>query len=74
MRLSLALIQAQETNQVLGLTTMFGGNLQLAETMAPEADVVRIAGDQDRELMHEFLLCQLCVVTGRANLPELLEK
>ncbi len=45
--------------QVLGLTTILG-SLPLAETMAPEPDVLMIMGDKDPVLMTELQICQDC--------------
>lgn len=59
-RLSQAMVMAKEANAVLGLAQMFGGALGLAEVVAPDADAVKIFGDERKELMHEFFLCQEC--------------
>lgn len=62
------------TNQMLGLNHMFHGALALAEAMAPESDVIKIFGDEDKSLMTEILLCQECVLYRSPDLALLLEK
>jgi hypothetical protein len=59
-------------SQVLSLTHAVGGSLQLAETFAPEPDVVTVTGDLDPRLQTELLLCVNCY-TGRRSLAELVE-
>ena len=59
-RVTQALVLPRTTNQVLGLTQYFGGNLALAEMFAPDDDAIKILGDEQKELMYEFLLCQDC--------------
>ena len=73
-RLSLAAVSPNAFNQVAGLTQMYGGALGLAEVMAPDADVVKIAGDEDKALMKELLICQECYMTKPLDLPILAEK
>jgi len=73
-RTSLAVVSPNAFNQVAGLTQMFGGRLGLAEVMAPDADVVKIAGDEDKRLMTELLICQDCYMTKSLDLPILVEK
>lgn len=73
-RMSLALILPGAVNTVLGMTQMFNGNLQLAEVMAPEADAAIIAGDEEPELMSEFILCQKCFTVGKVDLAVMQEK
>lgn len=73
-RTSLAFISQKATNQVLGLNQMFGGDaLGLAEVMAPDAEAVKIAGDEDSKLMNEIFLCQICYMDD-VNLALLVEK
>ncbi len=55
---NMAIINAQEANQVLGLTQMFKGALGLAETMASEDKPVKT----ESELKNRLLLCNKCYV------------
>jgi|GEM_PF-4489249 len=61
-RVSQAFVLPRQANQVLGLTQYLGGNLPLAEIFAPDDDVVKILGDENKELMHEIFLCQDCAL------------
>lgn len=70
---TLALFSPQAANATLGLATMFGGALGLAEVMSPDAEAVKLAGDFDKRLWNEFLLCQMCYM-GEVNLAMLGEK
>ena len=72
-RSSLAVFSPNAANATLGLTTMFGGALALAEAMSPDPEVVKIAGEFDKSLWNEFLLCQMCYM-GEVNLAMLCEK
>jgi hypothetical protein len=71
-RSSLAIISPTAGRQVGGLTLMFG-SLALAESMAPDDDVIKIAGDEDPKLMTEIYLCQDCYMSP-INLAEIVEK
>lgn len=73
-RFSLAIFKPQAVNQVLGLTQMFGGALGLAEAMAPESDVVIVAGDQEPQLMNELLVCMDCFLMKPLDIAILGEK
>lgn len=72
-RSCLAFVAPVAGNQVLGLARMFQGNMQLAETFAPDADCVKVAGDEDPELWTELLLCQDCYLVGTLVLAEINE-
>jgi hypothetical protein len=58
--------------QTLGLATIFGGNLGLAEIFSPEPEVMKIAGDENPELWNEILLCQNCYMSA-INIAEIVE-
>lgn len=60
LRVSQAAFNAQAANEVLGLTGMFGGSLDLAEAIAPQPEVVMVLGDEVPALMTEFVICQTC--------------
>ncbi len=49
-----------EANRVLGLAKVVGGSLRLAETLAPESEVVRVLEEEDPSLGTELLLCLRC--------------
>ena len=70
---SLVMFNPQETNQVLGMTQYFGGALGLAEAMAPEADVVKIAGDEQERLWDKIFICMDCFCKG-FNIAQIIEK
>ena len=70
---SLAIFSPQAANATLGLTQMFGGALALAEAMSPDSEVVKVAGEFNKELWSEFLLCQECYMKP-VNLAMLGEK
>lgn len=72
-RVSHALINPTAGNQVLGLTQMFGGNLALAEVMAPETDCVLITGDKEPSLMTEIHICQDCFLMKPIEMGILME-
>ena len=57
LRVSQAIFNAQAANEVLGLTTMVGGSLDLAEAMAPQPEVIMVLGDEVPALMTEFVVC-----------------
>lgn len=61
-------------NQVLGMTQYFNGNLALAEMFAPEDEVVKVFGEEKKELMDELLLCSDCACEKYLNLLVLVEK
>lgn len=75
-RVSQALVLPKPFHQVMGLTQYFGfqpGALALAEVMAPDADVIKVFGDEKPELMQEFLLCMECYLRP-LDLAVLMEK
>jgi len=72
-RWSPAVVIPTAANQVLGVTQILQGALKLAETMAPEPDVVKLLGDEGAGWT-ELLLCFTCSVHPRlARLHEMLE-
>lgn len=56
------MINATAANQVIGLNTMFGGRLRLAETMAPNDDVTMTLQTKS------VLVCQECFMDFEAQL------
>lgn len=70
---SLAVFSPHAANATLGLATMFGGALALAEAMSPDSEVVKIAGEFDKALWNEIFLCQSCYM-GDVNLAMISEK
>lgn len=75
-RASLAIVKASAYNQTIGLVQMFGGgrgSLAIAEAMSPQPEVVLIAGDEQKELMDEFLICQECYLSKGINFAQLAE-
>ncbi len=71
-RVSLAIV-TPAANTTLGLNQMFRGNLALAEVFTSEPHPVKVAGDEDPNLMTELLLCQDCYMS-EVNLAVLAEK
>lgn len=59
-RTSLALVSPKAYRELVGLSLMLGNNIGLAEVMGPEPHVIKIAGDENKELLTEFLLCVDC--------------
>ena len=75
-RSSLAVVKASAFNQTMGLVRIFGGgtgSLAVAEAMSPQPDAVLIAGDEQKELMDEFLICHDCYLSKDINLAQLAE-
>lgn len=72
-RISQALV-LPSARQSLGLMTMFHGNLKLAEAMSPNPDAVMVFGDQDKGLMSELIICQVCYLAGEIDLVMLAER
>lgn len=70
-RVSLAVV-TPAANTTLGLNQMFHGNLALAEVFTSEPHPVKVAGDEDLNLMTELFICQNCYV-GEVNLAMLAE-
>jgi hypothetical protein len=75
LRMSMAFLDRKNTNAVLGLNQIFGGDaLHLAEAFAPGAEEAVVVGmDQDKELMREFHICQNCYLMKRIGLAEISE-
>ena len=72
-RSSLAIFSPHAARATLGLNTMFGGALALAEAMSPDPEVVKLAGDHDKSLWNELFLCQACYM-GDVNIALLNDK
>ena len=72
-RVSLAIASPKAYNQVMGLAAIFGGALGLAEAMSPDEHVIKIAGDEDKNLLDEMLICQECYMMRDLNLAQLAE-
>lgn len=74
-RMSMALLDKNATNAVLGLNQIWSGNaLGLAEVMVPGADEAVIIGmDRDKELMTEIHVCSDCYLMRQVSLAELSE-
>lgn len=68
-RITRAFVAPRAANQTLGLMQMFGGHLAIAEALTPEADCVKIAGDENEQLMTELLICQDCYMMKDMSLP-----
>lgn len=74
-RVSHATLDRRAAREVVGLTTMFGGALGLAEVMAPAAeDAVLVMGDKDKALMDEVHICYDCYVYKLEPLMLLVEE
>jgi len=73
-RTSIAVFNADATNEMLGLSRMFCGSLALAETMGSQPEAVKIGGEENKELWVEVFLCQDCYVGSNVNLALLAEK
>lgn len=72
-RFSMAMISPRAANGVMGLAQMFGGNLALAEAMAAEPNCVKIAGDEEPNLMTEINICQQCFFEKPLDMAMLME-
>ena len=70
---TLAILDHQAINQVIGMTHYMQGHLQLAEMFSPKPDVVTIAGDKDPNLRTRLFLCQDCYMMQGVNLAKLSE-
>ena len=72
-RTSIAVFNANATNEMLGLARMFHGSLALAETLGSQPEAVTVGSDQDHHLQDEIFLCQDCYVSN-VNIAVLVEK
>lgn len=74
-RKSIALLRPNSAREVIGLTTMFGGNLGLAELMAPAADkaVAILCDEPDAPKATEIHICFECYTGKLGILAGLLE-
>jgi hypothetical protein len=79
-RVSLAALDREATNGVLGVSQMMGGlhvpgALAIAEALAPASDqAVMVLGDKDKSMMDEFNICQGCFLTKPIDLALLQER
>lgn len=75
LRQTIALLRPNAAREVMGLTTMFGGALELAEAMAPAAeDAVAIMSDlPGAGKPSEIHICFNCYCDKFGNLPGLFE-
>ena len=72
-RWSPAVVIPSAVNDVLALAKLYQGSLKVAEVMVPDADVVKLLGDEGAGWT-ELLLCFTCSVHPRlARLHEMLE-
>lgn len=72
-RTSIAVFNADATNQNLGLMRMLRDSLPLAEAFSSEPDAIKIGGEEDKQLWVDIILCQDCYVSD-VNLALLAEK
>ena len=75
-RMSLVFVDRTAAQQTIGLVTMFGGGpmaLGIAEAMSPQPEVVKVAGDEQPELMTELLVCQECYLMKPIVLAQVAE-
>jgi len=66
-RISLAFANAQAIRELQGVGAILGGLeapgvLPVAEALAPDAHVVKVAGDEEPSLWQELQLCTECAV------------
>lgn len=74
-KISPAVLNPENTNNVLGLNAILGGNaLTLAEVMAPDDNAVIVASDKYPELENIFHVCQTCCFENQVVLMQLIEK
>jgi hypothetical protein len=77
-KVSMAALDRNATNSVLGVSQILGGSgqaLAIAEVMAPGAEeAVMIAGEKDDSLWAQFNVCQACYLTKNFNLAEVAER
>ena len=74
LRVSTAIVKPNSVSQVLGLTSMLGGSLALAESFAPEADdAVVVMSDKDSSMGEEIFLCQECYILKDVRICALAE-
>lgn len=76
-RSSLAFVSPRAADGLLGIAQILGGVdhpgvLRVAEALAPDAHVIKIAGEEDPQLFAHFCLCMDCATMGADNLPGLL--
>jgi hypothetical protein len=75
MRWSMALVSPQAARGVLGTAMAMGaplsyGSLQVAEALAPDAEAVKIAGDEMPEGWTSVNVCQDCWIKRVGDLAE----
>jgi len=74
-RFSVAVIDGHAVNELMGLTQMFDGHMQLAEVFSSHGSLAHVAMDEkdSKELMTELYLCGGCYA-DRVNLALLAER
>ena len=75
-RVSLAFFSPAAADGVLGVARILGGSraaMITAEALAPDADVVKIAGEEDPSLWSELAVCMDCATTRGVELAHLVE-
>lgn len=75
LRMSIVILNPRAARGVIGLTTILGGALGIAEVLAPDADgAVVIAGDKEPELMEEIHVCFDCMTSKLAPIFEMFQQ
>jgi len=60
-RSSIAFVSPKAAQATLGLFQILGGHgLGIAEALSPDAEVIKIAGEENPQLWTQALLCQEC--------------
>jgi hypothetical protein len=77
-RISAAIVLPKAAHRVVELTEIMGGMantsaLHVAESLAPDADCVKILGDEERDLMTQLCICQECFTTKALCLATLMD-
>jgi len=74
-RFSLAVINYGALSENIGLMTMFGGSISMAETFTSQPEVVTVTGDKHKSLEVEAYICTDCFVqdVNLAHLQSLVE-
>ncbi len=76
-RISAAIVLPKAAHQIIELTEIMGGMenrgaLHVAESLAPDADCVKILGDEEPELLTQLCVCQECFTTKAPSLSSLM--
>ena len=73
-RFSMVFISPEAYRQTMGINMILGGgSLAISEALSPDPEVIKIAGDENRKLMTELLICLDCYVDS-LNLAVMAEK